>query len=125
MTWRVWPRCCLPGTPASSRSEDYCAATGVQRTRDRRSLLYPRAQLATTAKAYGVQAIDMVCIDYKDTRYLLDECEDGAQLGFDGKQAIHPAQLPYLQRAFSPSDKGTPPRSHSRPRRAAHLGRVP
>lgn len=38
-------------------SEDYCASTGIRRTRDRRSLLYPRANLATVAKAYGLQAI--------------------------------------------------------------------
>ncbi|AXA49857.1 citrate lyase subunit beta-like protein [Malassezia restricta] len=84
-------------------SEDYCAATGVQRTRDLRSLLYPRAQMATIAKAYGLQAIDMVCIEYKDDAYLREECRDGASLGFDGKQAIHPAQLDAIHAAYSPS----------------------
>lgn len=38
-------------------SEDYCAATRIKRTRDRQSLLFPRAQLVTTARAYGLQAI--------------------------------------------------------------------
>ena len=87
-------------------SEDYCAATGVQRTRDLRSLLYPRAQMATIAKAYGLQAIDMVCIEYKDDAYLREECRDGASLGFDGKQAIHPAQLDAIHAAYSPSKEG-------------------
>jgi len=38
-------------------SEDYCAATGIERTRGRMELLYPRAQLVTVAKAFGVGAI--------------------------------------------------------------------
>lgn len=40
------------------------------------------------AKAYGLQSIDMVCIDYKDRGYLEEECRDGHELGFDGKQAV-------------------------------------
>ena len=47
---------------------------------------------------------DMVCIEYKDESYLQDECREGAELGFDGKQAIHPAQVPVLRHAFSPSE---------------------
>ena len=50
---------------------------------------------------------DMVCIEYKDKAYLEDECRDGADLGFDGKQVIHPAQLDAVNRAFSPSEEGT------------------
>lgn len=40
-------------------SEDYCASTDIVRTRSRKELLFPRAQMATIAKAYDVQAIDM------------------------------------------------------------------
>ncbi|WFD29406.1 hypothetical protein MSPP1_000415 [Malassezia sp. CBS 17886] len=86
-------------------SEDYCAATGIRRTPTRSSLLYPRSHIVTVAKAFGLQAIDMVCIDYKDAAYLAEECEDGAGLGFDGKQAIHPSQLAKIRRAFEPSEK--------------------
>lgn len=38
--------------------------------------------------------------------YLQDESKDGRELGFDGKQAIHPAQVEGIQRAYSPSEKG-------------------
>lgn len=58
-------------------SEDYCASTGIIRSRSRRELLFPRAQIVTIAKAYGLSAIDMVCIDYKDVDYMRDESEDG------------------------------------------------
>lgn len=87
-------------------SEDYCAATGVRRTRSRKGLLYPRATLATIAQAYGVDAIDMVCIEYRNAAYLAEECAEGAELGFRGKQAIHPVQLEEIHTAFSPSEEG-------------------
>lgn len=87
-------------------SEDYCAATGIIRTKERRELLFPRAQMATIAKAYGLQAIDMVCIDFKDVTNLQEEALEGRHLGYDGKQAIHPAQVTDIQRAYSPSEKG-------------------
>lgn len=47
----------------------------------------------------------MVCIDYKDEAYLSEECQDGRELGFDGKQAIHPAQVDEIQKQFSPSEQ--------------------
>lgn len=87
-------------------SEDYCASTGIIRTKERKELLFPRAHMATIAKAYGLQAIDMVCIDFKDVANLQDESLEGRNLGYDGKQAIHPAQVADIQRAYSPSDKG-------------------
>lgn len=85
-------------------SEDYCASTGIVRTKSRRELLFPRAHMATIAKAHRLEAIDMVCVDYKDDAYLADECRDGRELGYDGKQAIHPSQVPTIHHAFSPSD---------------------
>ncbi|WFD36334.1 hypothetical protein MCUN1_003213 [Malassezia cuniculi] len=62
--------------------------------------------MATIAQAFGVQPIDMVCIEYRNQAYLEDECAEGAELGFQAKQAIHPAQLEAIHKAFSPSDAG-------------------
>ncbi|KAG8854304.1 hypothetical protein FRB96_007709 [Tulasnella sp. 330] len=84
-------------------AEDYCADTSIQRTRSRLELLYARSHVVNAAKAWGIQAIDMVCVDYKDLAYLTEECEDGRRLGFDGKQAIHPNQIETIQKAFAPS----------------------
>lgn len=86
-------------------SEDYCASTGILRTRDRKSLLFPRAHMATIAKAYNLAAIDMVCIDYKDQAYLSEEALEAKQLGYDGKQAIHPIQVDTIQSTFNPSEE--------------------
>ena len=47
-----------------------------------------------------------VCIDYKDMENLHDESREAREMGFDGKQAIHPAQVDAIQYAFSPSEKG-------------------
>ena len=46
----------------------------------------------------------MVYIDYKDLDGLKKQCEQGARMGFTGKQVIHPGQVDVTQTAFSPSD---------------------
>ncbi|KXN88156.1 Citrate lyase subunit beta-like protein, mitochondrial [Leucoagaricus sp. SymC.cos] len=87
-------------------AEDYCADTGILRGPTRRELLYTRSQIVIAAKAFGLEAIDMVCVQYKDPKVLEDECLDGRQLGFTGKQAIHPAQIAIIQSTYVPTDKG-------------------
>jgi len=84
-------------------AEDYCADTSIVRTPSLRELLYTRSQIVIAAKAFGLEAIDMVCVNYKDANVLRDECEDGRQLGFTGKQAIHPNQVEIIQSTFVPT----------------------
>ncbi|ETW81540.1 hypothetical protein HETIRDRAFT_439944 [Heterobasidion irregulare TC 32-1] len=84
-------------------AEDYCADTSIIRTPSRQELLYTRSKIAVAAKAFGLEAIDMVCVNYKDLAYLKEECEDGRRLGFTGKQAIHPTQVEMIQSTFVPS----------------------
>lgn len=55
------------------------------------------------ARAYGLVAIDGVFNDIKDEHGLMDECEQGRTLGFDGKTLIHPSQLDAANRIFAPS----------------------
>jgi citrate lyase subunit beta-like protein len=86
-------------------SEDYCADLEAIRTPSALELLYARSQLVTTAKAYGLQAIDMVHIRFRDLEDLAEECQRGRELGFTGKQAIHPMQVETIHEAFSPSIK--------------------
>ncbi|KAI5122460.1 hypothetical protein M0805_008771 [Coniferiporia weirii] len=86
-------------------AEDYCADTSIIRTLSRSELLYTRSRIALAAKAHGLEAIDMVCVNYKDAAYLREECEDGRRLGFDGKQAIHPTQVEVIHRTFVPTEK--------------------
>ncbi|XP_052807437.1 citramalyl-CoA lyase, mitochondrial-like [Mya arenaria] len=84
-------------------SDDYCADIGAKRSVDGSELLYARQKLVTTAKAFRLQAIDMVHIDYKDLDGLGKQSVRGADMGFTGKQVIHPGQIPVVQEAFSPS----------------------
>ncbi|EPT05192.1 hypothetical protein FOMPIDRAFT_1155851 [Fomitopsis schrenkii] len=86
-------------------AEDYCADTSIIRTKSRQELLYTRSQIAITAKAFGLDAVDMVCVNYKDLDYLKEECEDGRRLGFNGKQAIHPTQVEIIQSTFVPTEQ--------------------
>ncbi|RWS04509.1 citrate lyase subunit beta-like protein: mitochondrial [Dinothrombium tinctorium] len=85
-------------------SDDFCASIGANRTKDAKEILMARQQIVLTAKAYGLQAIDIVYIDYKDLEGLKEQALEGANMGYTGKQAIHPSQLPIIQEAFTPSE---------------------
>ncbi len=87
-------------------SEDYCADLELIRTPNGATeLQYARSKIVTVAKAYGLQAIDMVHIDFRNLEDLQRECKQGREMGFTGKQAIHPAQLDIIHQAFAPSPK--------------------
>ena len=101
-------------------AEDYCADLGISRTLSGKELLLARSLVANTgrhcfisARAYGMEAIDMVCLQYKDAALLKAECLDGFNLGFTGKvqasdekQCIHPSQISVIQECFTPSANG-------------------
>lgn len=86
-------------------SDDFCASIGATRTPDARELLYARQKVVATSKAFGLQAIDLVYIDYKDTDGLRRQAREGALMGFTGKQVIHPGQIQAVQEEFSPSQE--------------------
>lgn len=55
------------------------------------------------AKAFGKIIVDGVYNAFKDEDGLKVECEQGRDMGFDGKTLIHPAQLEIANAAFAPS----------------------
>lgn len=55
------------------------------------------------ARAAGIAILDGVYNDVRDVDGFLAECEQGRQLGFDGKTLIHPGQVEGANRAFAPS----------------------
>lgn len=85
-------------------AEDYTADVGGQRTRDGTGLLFARSMIVAAAKAAGIQASDTVFGDFRDEEGLLKEAREAAEMGFDGKGAIHPKQLPIIIQAFTPDD---------------------
>ena len=86
-------------------SEDFAGDIGATRTRDGWEIFYARSAVITHAAAFNLQAIDMVYIDFQDNEGLLRESLQGAQMGFSGKQIIHPNQVKPVQEAFTPDDE--------------------
>lgn len=84
-------------------AEDFAASIGAIRTENAAEVAYARSAVVTHAAAYDLQAIDMVRTDYKDMEALASESRQGLEMGYSGKQVIHPAQVPIVQQAFTPT----------------------
>ena len=56
------------------------------------------------AKANDCVIIDGVYNAFKDDEGLKVECDQGRDMGFDGKTLIHPAQVEVTNTAFSPTE---------------------
>jgi citrate lyase beta subunit len=85
-------------------AEDLASDIGARRSAEAWEVFYARSALVTHAAAYDLQAIDMVYLDFHDLEGLRREAEFGAQLGFTGKQVIHPNQVAPVQAAFTPPE---------------------
>jgi len=83
-------------------AEDLAAAAGCRRTEDGAEIRYARQRVVLAAARAGVDAIDTVYTDIEDTDGLATEAAFARQLGFDGKLAVHPAQVPVVNNAFTP-----------------------
>lgn len=76
---------------------------GATRTKDASELLYARQKVVVTTKAFGLQAIDLVYIDYKDLEGLRRQAREGALMGFTGKvPQICPCPSPDLTMSVHP-----------------------
>lgn len=56
------------------------------------------------ARAHGRVILDGVFNAFRDDAGLRAECEQGRDMGFDGKTLIHPAQLAIANEVFGPSE---------------------
>lgn len=71
-----------------------------------RAPILPSLHTALLAgRAAGIAVIDGVYNNVKDIDGFLAECEQGRQLGFDGKTLIHPGQIDGANSAFAPSEE--------------------
>ncbi len=70
---------------------------------DESELLFARGQVLHAARAAGIEAFDTPWFEYKDLRGLEASAHRARQMGFDGKSAIHPSQVPVINRVFSPT----------------------
>ena len=62
-----------------------------------------QTMIAVAARAYGLRPIDSAYDDFLDDEGYLAAAQWAAGLGFEGKWAIHPRQVPLANRVFSPS----------------------
>tara|TARA_R110002110_G_scaffold117021_22_gene289235 strand:+ start:1081 stop:1938 length:858 start_codon:yes stop_codon:yes gene_type:complete len=72
---------------------------------DRLPLLTGLGLCVLAAKAHDCAIIDGVFNAFKDDAGHKVECDQGRDMGFDGKTLIHPAQLDVANAAFSPTEE--------------------
>ncbi|MBK5933265.1 (3S)-malyl-CoA thioesterase [Rhodovulum imhoffii] len=85
-------------------TNDLAKELGCRYRPDRLPLMASLSHCLLAARAHGVVAIDGVYNAFKDEDGLWAECDEGRDLGFDGKTLIHPAQVASANRAFAPTE---------------------
>jgi citrate lyase subunit beta/citryl-CoA lyase len=88
--------------------EDLSAVVGAEANRGPDGLYTDpyrivRALALFAAAAAEVDAIDSVYTNFRDLDGLAAECRDARRDGFIAKMAIHPAQVPVINEAFTPT----------------------
>jgi citrate lyase subunit beta / citryl-CoA lyase len=89
-------------------AEDLPAAIGARASRDEAGRYLPPYELARSlvlfaAHAAGVAAIDTIYPAFKDEAGFAAYVDRAVRDGFTGMLAIHPAQVPVINAAFTPS----------------------
>ncbi|MBO8140842.1 MAG: CoA ester lyase [Firmicutes bacterium] len=84
-------------------SEDFAAATGMDP--DGEGVLYAKLQIVLAARACGIVPLGLAgsIANYKNAEQLRSIARKSRSLGFEGSPCVHPAQIPILNEAFSPS----------------------
>ena len=62
------------------------------------------SQTVLAARAFGVPILDGVYPQIDDEDGLLKQAQQGRELGFYGKTAIHPRQIPVIENCFRPDE---------------------
>jgi citrate lyase subunit beta / citryl-CoA lyase len=88
--------------------EDLSADIGAETNRDDNGAYaepyrIARALTLLGAAAAAVDAVDSVYTNFRDMDGLAAECRQALRDGFVAKMAIHPAQVPVINEAFTPS----------------------
>ncbi len=64
---------------------------------------YPKAHTIAAARAAGIDVVDNVTLQFRDIDQCRRDAQAACQMGFDGKWAIHPAQIDAINQAFTPT----------------------
>jgi (3S)-malyl-CoA thioesterase len=85
-------------------TNDLAKDMGTRDRADRLPLQWALQSCLLAARAERIVCIDGVYNAFKDAEGLRAECEQGRDLGMDGKTLIHPAQIPVANAAFAPTE---------------------
>ena len=69
------------------------------------NLVYARSRVVHAAAGAMLDVLDVPFLDLEDETGLKDEAVRSWGLGFGGKGAIHPKQIPIINAIFTPSDE--------------------
>jgi len=86
-------------------AEDLAADVGALRTDEGTEVLAARSQVVLAAAAADIDAVDTHYPDIGDTEGLAADAQFALELGYDGKMALHPAQVEVINDAFTPEDE--------------------
>jgi citrate lyase subunit beta/citryl-CoA lyase len=95
-----------PGIPITCLvigTNDLTRETGARLQPGRAAVLPWLAQCVLAARAYGLAVLDGTFNDLTNWEGFSAECEQGRDLGMDGKTLIHPRQVQIANEVFSPS----------------------
>ncbi|MGM0435560.1 MAG: HpcH/HpaI aldolase/citrate lyase family protein [Bacillota bacterium] len=81
--------------------EDLVSSMNTKRTLNGDELLHARSLVRMACAKHGIQAIDTPWTTL-DEAHLEKDITHALTLGYDGKCAIHPNQVPLINKAFSP-----------------------
>lgn len=82
---------------------DLAKETRARLTPGRPTMTAWLANCVAAARAHGVDLIDGVYNDIKDLDGFRAECEQGRDMGLDGKTLIHPSQIDICNEVFAPT----------------------
>ena len=83
-------------------AEDLAADVGATRTDGEHEVAYARGRVVTAAAAADIDAVDAVYTDLEDREGLRETTRRAAEMGYDGRMVVHPAQVPVVNAAFTP-----------------------
>lgn len=84
-------------------TNDLAKELGCAMRADRLPMIHALEAMLMAARAEGKVAVDGVFNHFRDEDGLRAECEQGRDLGFDGKTLIHPAQVATANAVFAPA----------------------
>lgn len=75
----------------------------AQHTGSRQNIAYALQHCVLIARSLGVDILDGVHLDFRNLESFALACNQGVEMGFDGKTLIHPGQVELANANFGPS----------------------